>query len=184
MLRKNNTRLSTQDKESLYMNYFETVYQTALFLIRDRWAGEDITYDTFNIVFEKYYQLKDHGKIVPWIRTITLNVARSYLKRNNKVTLIDITKNSSTLGQTLFSTVEDIIQERETSQLLREAILSLPIEFQEVALLKYYDGLEVAEIANLLKIPEGTVKSRLCRAKEKIRKHIQKLENVTIKVGL
>lgn len=121
---------------------------------------------------------------MPWIRTITLNVARSYLKRNNKVTLIDITKNSSTLGQTLFSTVEDIIQERETSQLLREAILSLPIEFQEVALLKYYDGLEVAEIANLLKIPEGTVKSRLCRAKEKIRKHIQKLENVTIKVGL
>src|SRR5690606_1504530 len=106
---------------------FDTVYKTALFLVRDHWAAEDITHDTFNIAFAKYYQLKDAAKIVPWLRTITLNVTRGYLKTNKKITPVDFDKSFLAQDQSSFTPIEDIIKQRETGQLLREAILvSIP----------------------------------------------------------
>lgn len=184
MIFQRGRKLSKQDKENLYTTHFDTVYKTALFLVRDHWAAEDITHDTFNIAFAKYYQLKDAAKIVPWLRTITLNVTRGYLKTNKKITPVDFDKSFLAQDQSSFTPIEDIIKQRETGQLLREAILALPIKFQEVAILRYYDELEVAEIADFLKIPEGTVKSRLSRARDKMRKHIEKTENARGKGGI
>jgi RNA polymerase sigma-70 factor (ECF subfamily) len=184
LILKRGKRLSKQDKEDLYTTHFETVYKTALFLVRDHWAAEDITHDTFNIAFAKYYQLRDAAKTVPWLRTITLNVARSYLKRNNKVTPIDIGKSSLAQIQSSSTPVEDIIEEQETGQVVREAIVALPLGFQEVAILRYYDELEIAEIAELLNIPPGTVKSRLSRARKRIRTHIGKTESSGGKGGI
>ena len=56
---------------------------------------------------------------------------------------------------------------------LSEAVSRLKPEFKEVVLLFYYQGFSVAEIANMLQIAEGTVSSRLSRAREKLQKDLK-----------
>ena len=63
---------------------------------------------------------------------------------------------------------EDTIEQREEKAELMRAIHKLPVQFRETILLHYYQGLGIAEIAQMLGLPEGTISSRLSRARKKL----------------
>ena len=62
----------------------------------------------------------------------------------------------------------DEIRDLEEKQALMQAVSHLPVDFREVVLLHYYQGFGIVEIAGMLDIPEGTVSSRLSRARAKL----------------
>ncbi|MGB9661503.1 MAG: RNA polymerase sigma factor [Moorellaceae bacterium] len=62
---------------------------------------------------------------------------------------------------------------------MNNALRKLPAEFRDILVLKYYAELEVEEMASVLEIPVGTVKSRLSRAREKLRKTLVYNEQLT-----
>jgi RNA polymerase sigma-70 factor (ECF subfamily) len=69
---------------------------------------------------------------------------------------------------------EAIVLQRETAQLVRRAVAELPLAFREVIVLHYFEGLELADIAKILRVPIGTVKSRLARAREQLRRKLER----------
>jgi len=64
--------------------------------------------------------------------------------------------------------------QRETARLVRRAVAELPLAFREVIVLHYFEGLELADIAKILRVPIGTVKSRLARAREQLRRKLER----------
>ena len=65
-------------------------------------------------------------------------------------------------------TQDETIEQREEKEALMRAVNRLPAVFRETVLLHYYQGLGISEIAQMLDLPEGTISSRLSRARKKL----------------
>lgn len=175
MLFRKKQVLPTNIQNYIYETYFEQVYKLALSFTRDACLAEDICQDVFMICFDKYYQLKDLQKTGPWLSTITINTARNLLKKNRKVVTIPLEE----LGEIEVSVEinpESELERQELRALLFKEIGQLPVEFQEVLVLKYYHDLSVADMGEMLEIPEGTVRSRLHRARQKLKISLKESE--------
>ena len=98
-----------------------------------------------------------------WLLRVTVNCCRdlwrsAWLKR--------VVLGAPTLE--IIPAQEDTIEQREEKAELMRAIHKLPVQFRETILLHYYQGLGIAEIAQMLGLPEGTISSRLSRARKKL----------------
>src|SRR4030066_240191 len=65
---------------------------------------------------------------------------------------------------------EQIVSQKENLRAIQQAIYSLPLKYREVIVLRHLQDLSYIEISNILKLPQGTVKVRLYRAREQLRK--------------
>ena len=148
--------------EAFYGRTFAVVYN----ILRRRENAEDITQDAFIKAFQNIDQLQDQSKFGAWLTVIASNLARNYLKREKKIILTDELPEIST-GSFSNDTEEEALRGLEIDR-VRKAIRTLPTEQYQVVVLQYYHDLKVEEIASMLGIRAGTVKSRLFRAREKL----------------
>jgi RNA polymerase sigma-70 factor (ECF subfamily) len=165
----------------IYETYFKLVYKLALSFTRDVCLAEDICQDVFMICFNRYHQLKDPQKTGPWLSTITINTARNFIRRNRKVITIPL-EDIGEIEASVEIRPESELERQELRAFLFKEIGQLPVEFQEVLVLKYYHDLTVANIGEILKIPEGTVRSRLHRARQKIKRVLKIQRNFKIQI--
>lgn len=134
----------------------------------DRALAEDLTQDTFLRVLRTIRQYRASRPFKPWLYAIALNVARDHFKR------ADTRHTDSATDDVL----DDIAAPREDeldfdARQVVAAITALP-EHQRVAiLLRYYQDLSLAEIAEALNIPIGTVKSRLSLGLQRLRSRLE-----------
>ena len=113
-------------------------------------------------VVEKIHTLRSNEAFVAWSRRILVNICREFWRKNPKTLPIDeamAMESSSGLA------IEDEL-------ILREFIAQLPEIHREVIYLRFYLDYEYKDIAEVLDVPEGTVKSRLNRAIESLRQQI------------
>jgi len=139
--------------------YHNELYYTALGIVRSEWDARDICQETFLKVFSSLDKLKDTSKIRQWMNKILINKCNDYFRHNKRVTL------SNYIEAKGFSEVENV----EKIDLLK-AMLSLKEETRVVLTLRYFQDLSLKEIAAILDIPEGTVKSRISNGLKKLRK--------------
>jgi RNA polymerase sigma-70 factor, ECF subfamily len=153
-------------RRALFEAYYKRTYAVVYQILRRRENAEDITQDAFIKAFQNLYQLQDAAKFGAWLAVIASNLARNYLKREKKILLTDEIPavEPAEPGE---STEESALRSLEIDR-VREAIRRLPPEQYQVVVLQYYHDLKVDEIAGLLKIRSGTVKSRLFRARQKL----------------
>ena len=113
---------------------------------------------------------KEKAPLKVWIYTIALNTSRSYLRKRNTLEKLRsaLTAISRINGQAQPS-LEDKVVQNEQDSLLANALEKLDEKHRMVILLRYFQELSVAEIAEILSIHEGTVHSRLHTAREKLR---------------
>lgn len=109
---------------------------------------------------------------------ITVNTARAILKRRCKIIPL-APERIAEINIVDNNTPESIYQTHEVQEQLLYAVGQLPVEFQEVVILKYYHDLEVTEIAEIIGVPSGTVKSRLSRARQKLKEIIKNHETAS-----
>lgn len=152
--------------EDLMTTYGEDVWNFAFFLTRRADAADDISQDVFLIVYNRLYTFRGECSIKSWILSITRNKALNYLKSAfiRKVTLMDTMLHFS--GQS--PSAEQVVLDHLSSRAVWDHVMKLPLKFREVIILDYHFELPVSEIAAALQISEGTVKSRLHRAKKKM----------------
>lgn len=153
-------------QHELFEAYYRRTYAVVYSILRNRESAEDITQDAFIKAFQNLHQLRDRDKFGPWLAVIASNLARNYLKREKKITYTDDLA-CYDRGDAVPETEEQALREMEIEN-IRAAIRTLPFEQYQVVVLQYYYDLKVDEIARLLKISSGTVKSRLFRAREKL----------------
>ncbi len=153
-------------RRRLFEAYYKKTYAVAYNILRSRENAEDITQDAFIKAFQNIHQLHDETKFGAWLAVITSNLARNFLKREKRIDYTDremIYNGASEADYTEESALRSLEVER-----VRKAIKNLPPDHYQVVVLQYYYDLRVEEIAKLLKLSPGTVKSRLYRARQKL----------------
>jgi len=129
-------------------------------------TAEDIVQETFVKAFEKIETFKTGYAFYPWIATIARNRAYNLIEREqkkeslDKMTEVGFDPQSSDIGGL------DKLLNDENSKRLYKAISALPVKYRVVFTLRHYEKMDYAEIASYLKIPPGTVDSRLYRARQ------------------
>lgn len=176
----------------LFENHYEKVYKTIFMITQDKELAEDMTQETFIKAFVNINQLKDPGKFEAWLSAIATNQAKDGLRekigdRAKSVSVEDVGNLVSIAepvikGSFLFP--EEALEKTEVKQKLMEAIRRLDDKYMEVVILKYYWGFSEKEIAEHLGIKEGTVKSRLHRAKSRIRNELEEYFSEVTEVGV
>lgn len=153
----------------LYDQYATDVLRVCYFYLSDREKAEDVCQDVF-VRLMTTHPLLQPGREKSWLLKVALNRCRdlwrgAWLKR-------------VILGGPTFELIPapDEFSRRDDQQAMMAAINQLPATFKEVILLHYYQGMNIAEIAKMLELPEGTISSRLSRGRKK-------LESILLKGG-
>ncbi len=155
-----------QSRKELFEAFYRRTYAVVFNILRQRESAEDITQDAFIKAFQNIHQLKEGAKFGAWLAVIASNLARNYLKREKRMIVTDEMPVIS-FGEGEVNTENEALRALEVER-VRTAIRELPPEQYQVVVLQNYHDLKVEEIASMLKISSGTVKSRLFRARQKL----------------
>lgn len=143
----------------------DDVVQYAYAITRDRELAKDIAQETFIRAHRKIDTFRGQSSLRTWLFSITRNMALNQLSSSyiRRVLSFAIVKPK----QTAMSAEAAYLGEQSAKDIWA-VILSLPVKLREALSLDLRQELSVAEMAELLGIPEGTVKSRLYRARQKV----------------
>jgi RNA polymerase sigma-70 factor, ECF subfamily len=150
--------ISRLDEKEIYEHYFEKVYKTAYYILKNEEQAKDATHDTFIKVFKNLGKINQQSKINAWITTIATRTAIDIYNKNKKQIVYE-------LKEEYVSTTDQFNDKKDE---LENYLNVIPPEQKQVLVLKYIEDLTEKEIANQLSIKLGTVKSRIYRAKEKL----------------
>ena len=139
--------------------------------------NEDLEQEVYSRVWKNAEKYEEKGTFSAWIRTISANLSKDYLKSSQK-RLSD----NSTSDETVISfvkckkdTPEELILKRERQKTITEAINKLKPKFKEVIMLYEIENKSYDEISQRLTGPIGTVKSRLYNAKKELAEMLKDL---------
>ncbi|RIX47343.1 sigma-70 family RNA polymerase sigma factor [Paenibacillus nanensis] len=151
--------------------YGNDVLRTAALLLKDRHLAEDVSQEAFLLAFQRVNQFRSESSIRSWLLQISINLCRSRMRRAAWKRLF------------IREPVGDVAPEPSLTQpgstgwaeklTLREEIGKLPLTYREVIVLFYFHDMRTAEIAGILKEPEGTVKSKLLRARKRLKRQLE-----------
>ncbi|WP_308011352.1 MULTISPECIES: sigma-70 family RNA polymerase sigma factor [Clostridium] len=167
--------------ERLINCYGDDVLRVAFLYVKDRNKAEDVFQEVFIKVFKKYDSFKGNSSEKTWIMKITINVCKDYFKSFwiKRVLLNshgDYDREICNEQYDAESLDDTIIKSIESRELLHQ-VMNLSIKYKEVIILYYYEEFNTREISEMLKIPEGTIRTRLFRGRELLKK------NVTGRIG-
>ena len=154
----------------LFERYQRSIFNVMYQLVRDREDAADLTQETFVRAFRHLSRLQAPEAFGTWLRRIAVNIGRDHLKRRRLPTepLTTLTGGERAV-ESPDESLDRVAIRRELVATIRTAIARLPEDHRLVVILHHLDGLPVAEIAEVLDIPVGTVKSRLARARAALR---------------
>ncbi|MBN2788947.1 MAG: sigma-70 family RNA polymerase sigma factor [Candidatus Delongbacteria bacterium] len=143
---------------------------------KNKESAEDIVQDAFIRVYLNKDKYKEIAKVSTWIYTIAINLAKTFLAKEKKKNQFSITgkdgEGDFEIPDIKASTDKDILR-GELSEIITESIDDLDDKFKEIIILRDVDEMSYDEIAQVLNIPEGTVKSRLNRARLNLREVLE-----------
>jgi len=164
--------------QSAFRQLFETYGQT-VYRITTRMVGEDEAADLTQEVFVRAYQrlasLRDGQAFHAWITRLAMNIARDALRRRKPRTFSLDAPPPGTEEGTEWSlasespTTEDQMLSIERSRHIHSALESLSPDHRAVVVLHHLEEMPVEQIAEILGVPVGTVKSRLARARAELK---------------
>jgi RNA polymerase sigma-70 factor, ECF subfamily len=159
----------------LYRRYKAQVYRTALAITYDEGMAEDILQETFLRIYTYANSFDETQPLGPWLYRVTVNLAYNWTNRAKRW-LTFVQNTFWRLKPSPRRDLEEVVEESELRQELRQAIDTLPEPQRVVIILYYLEELSVSEIAYVMGVPEGTIKSRLYYARERLRKTILERE--------
>lgn len=153
--------------ERLVQTYQGEVYRLALSILEDSDDADDATQEVFVAALRALESFRGNASFKTWLFSITVNVCRTRLQRHkHHGRLQQILQ--SLFAQNQAHPENEAIQSEADSKLWR-AIHALDDKHRIPVILRYYHDLSVAEIAETLRVPVGTIHSRLNHARERLR---------------
>ncbi|MDD5360524.1 MAG: sigma-70 family RNA polymerase sigma factor [Ignavibacteria bacterium] len=141
----------------------------------DRDEAEDLAQDTFVKVYRSKHLYKEIAKFSTWFYTIAVNTAKTNAKKKSRMSTISISdfdpENDKDFDlKDSGQSPEDNANSGIENHYIQQAINSLDEDFKNIIILRDIEELEYDEIAKITGLPMGTVKSRINRAREKLKK--------------
>ena len=138
--------------------------------------ARDLCQEAFLKAYKSLRSFKQEARFSSWLYQIALNLCRDRIRRRRGKTMVslDELEEGGAAMPVAGPTALDLLQERDTSRLVAQAIEALPGEQREVIILKEYQGLTFLEIAQVLDVPISTVKTRLYRGLDQLRSRLER----------
>ena len=140
------------------------MYVISYRILKNHYDAEDAVSNAILKAFQSRDTLRDRNKFKPWILKILINETKLLMRRNEKIIIVD----NPYKGRNLIKAVNDGYIE------LRQLVSSLEKDLKDVIILYYYQGYSTKEIAGMLHKPKGTILSRLSRAREILKRMLQR----------
>ena len=164
--------------DSLINSHGRSIYNIALFMVNETSAAEDITHDVFLRIFKGLSRFKGEAKLSTWIYRITHNVCYDYLKRKKKWKHEDLEILDGKKADFFNPDPQDSYFKEWTQKTVRSAVQELP-ESQRMAItLHYFHSLRYEDIANIMNVSIGTVKSNIHRGKQHLKQTLNPILGV------
>lgn len=179
-------RLKSGDAKAfdlLVTRHANDIYALLYRLTEDAEEARDLTQETFLRALKAIKSFRGDAEVKTWLYRIAINESRNrwrWWKRRNRSQIISLDAEIGNAEMPLSEriadtseTPEDATLRHERESALRKALSELPVNFREVIVLRDIEGLTYDEIAVALDTNVGTVKSRIARGREELRRRLQ-----------
>lgn len=166
--------------EVLFRKYKDVVHRLVYSIVRDETLVQDVVQEVFLLVYRHLHKFRQDSAFKTWVYRIAVNEAIRHLSRLKRwQPLPDVEIESTTTTTLVVSTVGDsperVLIEQEQRERIGEAIAAMKAHHRLILNLFYLEEMPVQEIARVLDIPEGSVKSRLFYARDALKKVLDPL---------
>jgi RNA polymerase sigma-70 factor (ECF subfamily) len=182
-------RLVARDESAfneLVLAYERRVFALVFRMLGNRHEAEDLAQEVFVQVFKAIDQFRGDAKLSTWIYRIAVNLCKNkskYLARRHAGEQDDIDAMaervplSAAKGVSVgdISRPDELVEGMQLERVVKKAIAQLEPEFREVLVLRDVEDLSYEEIAAITGLPDGTVKSRIHRARGQLRALVEKV---------
>ena len=167
-------RVQAEDDErafaQLVRRWEEPLRRLCARMLGDPHRGEDLTQEAFARVFARRKDYQPSARFSTWLWRIALNLCYDELRRLKRRGEESLDREDAPVLEEVQSWIapmpapDEALVAREQGELVRQAMLRLPEVYRSVLILRHYEDLKFREIAEVLELPEGTVKSRMAEA--------------------
>ena len=157
--------------ETMMLPHLDAAHNLAKWLLRNEQDAQDVVQEAFLRAFKSFGGFHgSNGRA--WLLTIVRNTSYTLLRKNRVAHLTTpFDEEIHRPGEQPVSAAT-ILERSEDAEIIREAMDKLPVEFQEILILRHQEDLSYKEIADIAQIPPGTVMSRLARARSKLKENL------------
>jgi RNA polymerase sigma-70 factor, ECF subfamily len=159
--------------------YKDKVYQISYRMLGNRHEAEDIAQEAFIRAFINIHSFNIELKFSTWLFRIATNLCIDRIRKKKPDYYLDA-EVAGTDGLNMYSQIpsktdmpEKEIESLELEETIQSEILKLPEKYRTVIVLKYIEELSLIEISKILNLPIGTVKTRIHRGREALRKQLR-----------
>ena len=168
----------------LVLAHQDKVYSLAFHLVRDREEAADLAQEAFLKAWRNLESFQGESSFSTWMHRLTTNVCLDYLRKQNRrrqvepVVSLDDEESGWTEPADPGQDPQAAVEAREHREALNEGLEQLPEHHRRVLLLREVSGLSYQEIAQAMELDLGTVKSRIARARNQLRKILSQSGNL------
>jgi RNA polymerase sigma-70 factor (ECF subfamily) len=165
--------------KQLMKKYHDPIFNLVYRMIHDKQQVEDLTQETFVKAFASLKYFNEEYAFSTWLYKIATNSSIDFIRKKklntfsiDKPVAMEESDYSFELPDTTYQPDKTLIQ-HQRSTLIEEAIAQLPEKYRKVIILRHTEERDYAEIAKMLKLPIGTVKAHIFRARELLNKYLR-----------
>lgn len=159
--------------------YKDKVFQLCYRMLGNRHEAEDISQEAFIRAYVNIHSYDINKKFSTWLYRIATNLSIDRIRKKKPDYYLDA-EIAGAEGLTMYSQVaadvklpEDEVESLELKELIQAEILKLPDKYRSVIVLKYIEEFSLKEIGEILELPVGTVKTRIHRGREALRRQLR-----------
>lgn len=164
--------------DDLAARHYRRVYNVVYRMLGNREEAEDVTQETFLRVYSRLDTFRQGASFVAWVRRIASNLCIDHVRRRKgqSVSLDQQFESGVELAdESLDGQPEDRLEMAEDTRRVMAAVEKLSGRQRAVLVLRHVEGLKIDEIAETLKMPQGTVKTLLFRGRQAVREMVGEL---------
>lgn len=168
----------TSEFEDLALPLFDALYKFAFWLVQNQTETEDLVQETYYKALRSFPSFQQGTNFKAWMFQILRNTflsSQRALKRLEPGMGLDEAGSSLAVGENPESILLDKLQQNALQDRLQKALASLPAHQQEVISLWCLEEMKYQEISEALSLPIGTVMSRLARARQSLKRHLNEV---------
>jgi RNA polymerase sigma-70 factor (ECF subfamily) len=159
--------MSARAFDDVVLPHLDAAFNYARSLTNNDAEAEDVVQDACVRAMRFFSSLRDENAR-PWLLTIVRNTWYSRLSRRATARVTTLSDGTGSEPSDEALDPEQRLLQRDTVALVQRALEQLPVDFREVIVLREIEGLSYKEIATVVRVPIGTVMSRLARARERL----------------
>ncbi|NLM09656.1 MAG: sigma-70 family RNA polymerase sigma factor [Clostridiaceae bacterium] len=165
--------------ETLIQSHQKKVYNIALRMTKNPEDAQELAQDAFVRAFTSIGKFRGDSSFSTWLYRITINVCTDFLRKRNRAILISMEQGAATNDNEQGIQIaeeapgpDEIAEKNQLKELIKDAMDSLSADHRQVLILRDILDMSYKEIADTLNVNEGTIKSRISRARSGLKKII------------